>query len=152
MAQLHDVRKAMRTEQGGLTTKLSCGSDIAQLRNKQGTSRAYRNRLVPMADIDNCIDLVDEKDDREEVSATKRPPMGNNAGTDMCERVKKRCVETMRIATPTTKKTVREAFKRIVNNEPVAMETIRCCGDNVSSTERLDSVMDMITPPQEEDK
>jgi hypothetical protein len=150
MAQLHDVRKAMRTEQGGLTTKLSCGSDIAQLRDKQGTSRAYRNRLVPMADIDDCIDLVDEND-REEASATN-PPVRNNAETDMCERVKKRCVETMRIATPTTKKTVREAFKRIVNKEPVAMETIRCCGDNVSSGERLDSVMDMITPPQEEEK
>ena len=151
MAQLHDVRKAMRTEQSGLTTKLSCGKDIAQLRDKQGTSCGYRNRLVPMANTDNCIDLVDEST-RDEGSATKSPPMGNNAETDMCKRVKKRCVETMRIATPTTKKTVREAFKRIVNKEPVAMETIRCCGDNVSSGERLDSVMDMITPPQEEEK
>jgi len=95
MAQLHDVRKAMRTEQGGLTTKLSCGKDIAQLRDKQGTSRGYRNRLVPMANTDNCIDLVDESS-RDEGSATKSPPMGNNAETDMCKRVKKgvlkRCV------------------------------------------------------------
>jgi hypothetical protein len=148
MSQLRDVQKKLRAEQGGLSTKLLDGTDIALSRKKSFELRARRNNLhFPCSQP--VVDLVAEDSGSFNDSCASGTAIPETAyeekNKSTINRVKTRAIERAMSSTttPTTKKKCKSLFKKLVRNDHVAVEAVRLCPPNISSEEWLDAAMEM---------